>query len=153
MLKFINIYLFFLTFFVLNNLNAYDVSSFNLINKYRYNAGLNTLKYNNLLEDAAFNHSLYNQERIELKQEIGHEQKFESKLFSGVTPSQRAEFVGYTSNFVSENFTYINYEYKNKDIVSVDMLFTAIYHRFGFLNPLIDEIGFTKTKDLIKLIY
>jgi len=47
---------------------------------------------------------------------------------------------------VSENLSTKNYSAKS----SVDGLFSAIYHRFGFLSPSIDEMGIGVTQDSVE---
>jgi len=63
--------------------------------------------------------------------------------FTGIRPLDRAFYAGYNASYVSENLSGKNTNAQS----SVDGLFSAIYHRFGFLNPSIDEIGVGVTQD------
>ena len=56
--------------------------------------------------------------------------------FTGVTPTNRGEYTGYKSS-VSENITGGD----NSVEESIEGLFAAIYHRFGFLSFDTDEVG------------
>jgi uncharacterized protein YkwD len=63
--------------------------------------------------------------------------------FSGAKPVDRALRGGYSARFVGENLST-----KSKNArESVDGLFSAIYHRFGFLNLAFDEVGIGITQD------
>ena len=106
----------------------------NHLNKIRQNLGMVPLKENVILDNAAHNHSVYLNAN---GNQYGHFQ-IGGKYFTGKTPTDRALYVGYNSRFVIENFAYGDYKNINQ---SIDMLFSAIYHRFGFLNFYIDEVG------------
>lgn len=113
------------------------------INDYRTYSGLNKLTHNKTLWKSSKNHSLY---LSNVNKKHGHLQKnSNSKYYSGKTPSQRAEYVGYSSKFVLENLTVGIKDYTH----SLEGLMVAIYHRFGFLNFNIDEIGFYRNDDVI----
>jgi hypothetical protein len=63
--------------------------------------------------------------------------------FSGTKPMDRALRGGYSSRFVGENLST-----KNKNArESIEGLFSAIYHRFGFLNLAFDEVGIGIAQD------
>ena len=104
------------------------------LNEIRQNLGMIPLKENKSLDKAAYNHTLYLNTHGNM---YGH---FEvpGKYFTGKTPTDRALYAGYNSRFIAENYAYG--AYKNID-KSIEMLFSAIYHRFGFLNFYIDEVG------------
>lgn len=107
------------------------------LNHIRIMSGMVSFKYNNILEKAAKNHAKYSV----FNHHLGHDEKKSENFFTGTTPSKRAFYVGYNSN-VSENISY------NKDLISsIDSLFTAIYHRFGFLSFAVDEVGFAHEKN------
>ena len=75
--------------------------------------------------------------------ESAHEEIPGHKGFTGVSPKERALRAGYDSSFVSENLSTKN----NSGKSSIDGLFSAIYHRFGFLDPAIDQIGVGATQN------
>jgi hypothetical protein len=104
------------------------------LNSLRSAAGMTTLIADTNLDTAALNHSTYNQ----TNNFIGH---FESLSFptgfTGVTPADRVVAAGYLSTTVSENVSYGSADVNE----SIDGLMAAIYHRLGFLQDEIDEIG------------
>ena len=67
---------------------------------------------------------------------FAHQEDSSKDGFTGEWASDRAVAVGYHSNQVGENITTARDE-----IESIDLLFSAIYHRFGFLSFMIDEVG------------
>ena len=104
------------------------------LNEIRKQAGLIKLKNNKSLEKAATAHANY----LIQNQHNGHYQQKGKYAFLGTTPSKRVTNKGYPATYVMENLS-INTEGYVK---SVDNLFSAIYHRFVFLNLDKDEIGF-----------
>jgi hypothetical protein len=76
--------------------------------------------------------------------EITHIERKYGKRFSGVTPADRAVSSGYHSRFVIENLSKGEKSYGE----SIRDLFGAIYHRFGFLNFNINEIGYYNLNDV-----
>jgi hypothetical protein len=104
------------------------------LNSIRNHAGLINLKRNEALEKAATAHAQY----LIKNQHNGHYEKKDKPAFTGVTPSQRVIKAGYPTTFVMENIS-INTEGYTK---TIDNLFSAIYHRFVFLNLDKNEIGF-----------
>lgn len=106
------------------------------INEYREAVGLNVLEENPSLTLAAKGHAKY----LFINNEFSHYEKYYSKRFIGKTPSRRAVESGYKSRFVIENISKGEESYNE----SVKDLFSAIYHRLGFLNFNINEIGFYK---------
>jgi len=112
----------------------------NYLNYLRNKAGMISLEYNPLLAKAAYNHSKF------IAQNYLSPTHYESQnypYFTGVTPSDRAIYVGYLSQFVLENFSVGSKSWQD----SIDSLFGAIYHRFGFLDFSINEIGFGYDKN------
>jgi len=108
------------------------------INSLRLDAGLIKLKANKHLAHSAYSHAKY----LIYNQQSGHYEKHTYKYFTGKTPALRVLKAGYGSAFVMENLT-INT--KNQK-VSIDNLFSAIYHRFVFLSLDKDEIGLGEYK-------
>ena len=104
------------------------------LNNLRQSLGMVPLTENNILDNAAYNHSLYLNYH---GNEYGH-YEVPGKYFTGKTPFQRALYVNYNSRFIIENYAYGDYKNINE---SIDMLFSAIYHRFGFLDFYINEVG------------
>lgn len=103
------------------------------LNAYRNGSVLPDLKPNLTLQNAAKNHAIYNT----TNSVIGHDENATMPKFTGANPKDRAKFVGYKSQFLSENIAY-----KPDFTTAIDSLFSAIYHRFGFLDLVIDEVGF-----------
>ncbi|MEA2029835.1 MAG: CAP domain-containing protein [Campylobacterota bacterium] len=103
----------------------------NYLNELRIKSGLIALSNSEVLKQGAYNHARY----LDKYDEVGHDEN-PSKLYStGRTMNDRATYVGYKGS-VLENIS-ISADAKS----SIDDLFGAIYHRFGFLNLHIDEIG------------
>lgn len=114
------------------------------LNSIRSISHLNTLKKNQKLDISALNHAKYtisnnSESHFEAEDMIG---------FTGVTPTHRAFYAGYNSP-VSENIA-IN---ANDAISSITSLMSAIYHRFGFLDPTINEIGWAQFGDDKNFVY
>ena len=106
---------------------------FKYLNYLREKAGLIPFKLNDFLSKSAYNHACY----MAVNRIIGHYETEEKEGFTGVTPSDRAIYAGYSSRYVGENLSY-----GQKDIYeSIDGLFSAIYHRLGFLDFNFDEVG------------
>jgi len=119
------------------------------LNKIREHSGLIALKPNKALEKAAASHAKY----LVQNQTNGHYEKSGKYSYTGRTPSKRIIKAGYPSRFVMENLS-VN---TTGPVKSIDKLFSAIYHRFVFLNLDKDEIGIgtyaTKKKRRIKSAY
>lgn len=106
---------------------------YDYLNQQRLAAGMTSLARNQQLETAAQGHADYL-----LRNGIaGHYQASGSAGFTGVTPVERAIGAGYPSRYVLENVS----SGQDDGQSSVDGLMSAIYHRIGFLNFTIDEIG------------
>ena len=95
------------------------------LNRYRTLASMTTYNTNSLLSKASLNHSKY----LIRNNISGHIEANGRPGFTGVEPADRAVYVGFTTKSVSEN---ISAGTPNAD-ASIDGLFSAIYHRFGFL--------------------
>jgi hypothetical protein len=103
------------------------------LNQIRTEMGMQRLSYNPDLQSAAKAHAYY----LVSNNEHGHEEREGHKNFIARSAAERAFFFGYDSAMVSENLSTRNHNARR----SVDGLFSAIYHRFGFLSPSISEIG------------
>ena len=104
------------------------------LNAIRKHAGLIELRNNKILDHAADSHAEYL-----IKNQINsHYQKRGRNPFLGETPSKRAIKSGYPSAYVMENLSINTKGY----VSSIDNLFSAIYHRFVFLDMDKDEIGY-----------
>ena len=109
------------------------------INELRKASGLVKFSTSPLLEKSAKNHANY---LIENNQ-TSHYETSTNVGFTGVSIGERVQAIGYKSSYVSENLSGGSKDYKH----SVDGLFSAIYHRFGFLDFKIDEIGIGINQD------
>jgi hypothetical protein len=103
----------------------------NQINHDRLNVGVTAFKTNYLLGISALNHAKY----VVLHQTLTHSEIEGEEGFTGMDATARAKYVGYSTRYVSE---VINYRTND---VAYESLMTAIYHRFGLLNPIYDEIN------------
>lgn len=126
-----------------------DKQGLTYLNKIREHTGLIAFKPNKALEKAAASHAKY----LVQNQTNGHYEKIGKYSYTGRTPSKRVIKAGYPSYFVMENLS-VNITSADK---SIDKLFSAIYHRFVFLNLDKDEIGIgtyaIKKKRKIKSAY
>ncbi len=110
------------------------------VNRIRAEAGMTTLQKSKALTNAAANHASYLADHFSLQQyssQSGHDEVSGLPGFTGKSPGNRGRFVTYPHQFVTENVSIGNADTK----ASVGSLMTAIYHRFGFLDFDIDEIG------------
>ncbi len=103
------------------------------LNELRVGAGLVPLVLNKKLEHAAKNHASY----LIKNGLIGHYEDENKIGYTGKYGSGRSVNAGYETSLVIENISNNNFTYKE----SIDGLMAAIYHRFGFLDFHIDEIG------------
>ncbi len=113
--------------------------AFYYLNQLRTSAGLNFLFQNDYLDEASLNHSNY----LVKNSKFGHFEDNKLAYFSGERPLDRVYNVGYKSTQIIENISSNAKSYKN----SIDGLFSAIYHRFAFLDFSISEIGIGITFD------
>jgi len=107
-------------------------NALNYLNSLREKAGLRAYSMQENLQRASLNHVNY----MSIN-EISHEENSTKSGYTGTWPTNRAYYEDYQSAYVSENLTAGEQDYKE----SIDDLFSAIYHRFGFLNLELDEIG------------
>ncbi len=108
-------------------------SGYDYLNQLRLQAGMIPLSKNQILEQAAKNHNRY----MIANNVFSHYESQDGAYFTGITPSDRAVKAGYASRYVLENISAGEEEIES----AIDGLFSAIYHRFGFLNFTIDEVG------------
>jgi hypothetical protein len=119
---------------------AYEKSeALNLLNEIREAMGMNTLVENSRLETAAQAHSKY----IVTNDTASHDELPGLPGFTGEKPAERAVRAGYLSRQVRENLSAHTFDAKG----SIDGLFSAIYHRFAFLDVGIDEVGVGVTQN------
>jgi hypothetical protein len=118
-------------------ISLFGDDALDLINSYRNKAGLNSLKKNTLLTYASEKHSEY----MFHNKMAGHYEDENYPYFFGTTPSKRVLKAGYPSRFIVENVSYGQDDYQS----SIKNLFSAIYHRLGFLDFNIDEIGYAQS--------
>ena len=107
--------------------------AFTTINHLRQQAGMVPFRENRALDKAAQVHADY----LVTYGVVTHRERSGRKGFSGTLPVDRALRAGYGSRFVSENLSAGNSDIRR----SLYGLFSAIYHRFVFLDPSYDEIG------------
>jgi len=110
-----------------------------LLNDIRESMGMNTLIQNDQLSLAAEAHAAY----LVRNHVTSHRETPGFPGFTGKTPADRALHAGYLSTQVTENLSTKNHDAQS----SIDGLFSAIYHRFGFLDVSIDEIGVGVVQD------
>jgi uncharacterized protein YkwD len=114
--------------------------SYNYLNNLRYKAGMSKFIYNKTLQKSALSHAKY----LITNNIIGHYEEQSKPLFTGVLPKDRVIKAGYNTGLSIENVSSNSIGYKD----SVNGLFAAIYHRFGFLDFQVDEIGVGVAQDL-----
>ena len=105
------------------------------LNKVRVDTGLNQLVQNSFLDSSSQGHGNY----LIQNNIAGHYQDSSHPYFTGVSPTDRGYASGYKYS-ISENISFGSGSY----VASIDNLMSAIYHRFGFLDFNIDEVGFAK---------
>jgi len=120
------------TVITINSLKQHR-EAFYYLNHLRTFAGLNFLFQNDYLDEASLNHANY----LVKNRVFGHIQDRSLSYFTGERPIDRIYHVGYKSTQIIENISSNAKSYKE----SIDGLFSAIYHRFAFLDFSISEIG------------
>jgi uncharacterized protein YkwD len=103
------------------------------LNQLRQGAGLVPFSSQKQLNNAAQNHANY----LTNHTLYGHKEEPKYKDFTGEYASSRITYAGYATSQVIENVSTLNPNYKE----SIDGLFSAIYHRFAFLDFRSDAIG------------
>ena len=109
------------------------------LNRLRSGAGMATYTTSNILTKAAQNHANY----LVANHQNGHYETPGKPGFTGKMPHERAIAAGYKVAMLTENVTNNSLNYKD----AIDNLFSAIYHRFGFLDFVSDEIGIAVAQD------
>ncbi len=122
-------------------LNIYDEKqdALEYLNTLRKNSGMVPFYTNEKLEHSAQNHAKY----LIKNDKIGHFQIEGKSEFTGIAPAERAFFAGYKTHMIIENVSSNSPNFKE----SIDGLMSAIYHRFGFLDFQVDEIGIGVLQD------
>jgi len=115
------------------------VKGYALLDRIRSSTGLQRFEPNGDLEAAANAHAAY----LVRNHEESHYEIEGHPGFTGHSHVERALKQGYLSKYSSENLSTKNPTVSN----SIDGLFSAIYHRFGFLDPTMDEIGIGIVQD------
>ena len=115
------------------DVDAIRVKGLEYLNKLRHQTGMIPFQSESHLDTAAYNHAHY----LMINYAIGHNEFAGNPGYTGADPSDRAIYVGYAHRMVSENLSSGNSSVYD----SIDALFSAIYHRFGFLSFSMDEIG------------
>lgn len=110
------------------------------LNSLRHQAGMLTLQNESHLTRSAAKHALYlaknKQGKIHSFQDA-HMQESNTPLFIGKNVADRAQKMSYPHGVVSENISVGNGNVRE----AIDLLMSGIYHRFGFLDFSIDEVG------------
>lgn len=122
------------------DVNLEEKRTLNYLNQLRKESGMIPLNLNLKLNNAARNHANYLMEH----HKIGHYEDENSSGYTGKYGSDRSVAMGYETPMVIENVSSNNSSYKE----SVDGLMAAIYHRFGFLDFHVDEIGIGVAQNL-----
>ncbi len=116
---------------------------YGILNHYRKLAGMPLFHHSELLTESAANHVHYlNANPVNSTDYLDYHHQLPGRIgFTGVKPSDRALHVGYPSRKVSEN---ISTGSATSYSGSISSLMSAIYHRFGFLDFTVDEIGIAR---------
>ena len=109
------------------------------LNEIRSTLGMSSLQENATLQQAAQAHAEY----LVRHRLFTHFEESTRRGFTGSAPMDRALQVGYKARFVGENLS----TKSRNGLESLYGLFSAIYHRFGFLNPSFDEVGIGIAQD------
>ena len=103
------------------------------LNTLRTKTGLPVFTEHINLTSSSQNHSDY----MQINNVLGHYEKSNKTGYTGDYGEDRSIFSGYFSRTISENVSYGATTVQG----SIDNLFSAIYHRFGFLTLSFDEVG------------
>jgi len=124
------------------NINDEEINALQYLNELRQGAGLIPFTSQTQLHEAAQNHANYLTNHLT----YGHKENHQHKDFTGEYASSRIRYVGYSSPQVIENVSAHNFSYKE----SIDGLFSAIYHRFAFLDFRSDSMGIGISQHALK---
>jgi len=106
--------------------------AYDYFNRQRQLAGMIVAGRSLIIEKAAQNHADYQL----LNTLYGHTEDPAKAGFTGIHPSDRGVAAGYNYRWISENVAGSSTPQK-----AIDVLMTAIYHRFGILDFYKDEVG------------
>ncbi|MCR4942676.1 MAG: CAP domain-containing protein [Campylobacter sp.] len=126
-----------------------NYDTLNYINSHRISSGLKALKNDKILNKSALAHANYLIINEIDKNVSLHSENKELKGFSGVNATERASKAGHSTKWVLENIS----SNQLNERTAVDSLFSAIYHRFSFLNIGADQIGLANLHDKNKHVY
>jgi len=127
-------------FLALSSAFLYAGVELDYLNSLRTKTGLPPFSSQANLKAASQNHSAY----MQTNNISGHGEESAKSGYTGTSPYDRAVYAGYFSSTIGENVSYgMNATYMS----SIDGLFSAIYHRFGFLGLTYDEIGIGVSND------
>jgi len=115
------------------------IEAFAMLNNIRTVMGMSGLQENTALQKAAQAHAEY----LVQHHLSSHFEQDDFEGFTGAKPLDRALRAGYSSRFVGENLS----TQSGTASGSIHGLFSAIYHRFGFLKPSFDEVGIGIAQD------
>lgn len=113
------------------------VDGLNWLNFRRSQAGLAVLTRSAQIDSAAQNHSVYQR----LNNKVTHDEEEGKAGFTGRTPLQRLNFVGYQFSGSYAFGEVISAASSNSGVYLAEELITAIYHRFVVFEPKFKEIG------------
>ncbi len=116
-----------------------SIDALSYLNSIRSKMNMLPFAKNSQLTDAAKAHAKY----LSSNNENTHEEIPGHRNFLAEKPVERAFKMGYNSAQVSENLS----THHQSGRKAVDGLFSAIYHRFGFLNTTLNEIGVGVSQD------
>ncbi len=117
----------------LMDIKTEEQNALEYLNYLRSGAGLIPFQSHSQLNLAAKNHANYLTNHLT----FGHKELAQHKDFTGEFASSRVTYTGYATPQVIENVSTHNLNYKE----SINGLFSAIYHRFAFLDFRSDAIG------------
>jgi len=124
------------------------VDTYKYFNKIRKQAMMIELDTNGILEDSAQNHSNYIMIHDDKLEGLSyHSEERREEGFTGVKSGDRAIYQGYFSKSVGEGISH-----QKTAKMSINSLMTAIYHRFGILNFIADEVGVGFTQESNSMI-
>lgn len=110
-----------------------SIEAYSYLNSIRRKMNMLTFSTNASLEAAAKSHAYY----LVSNNESTHEEIAGHKHYLAQKPFERAYKKGYVAGYVSENLS-SNVHSAHQ---AIDGLFSAIYHRFGFLSTTVNELG------------
>jgi len=125
-----------------SNWNRYEKDALTYLNEIRVSLGMPKFSAEPHLYQAAKSHSIY---QI-TNNSFGHYETSGYPNYTGDSPMDRVIAAGYPVFIADEDISSATLS-NNISQESIDGLFTAIYHRFGFLDFTKDEIGIGEYQD------